>query len=101
MGSEASLGWGHRFINAAMRTLYFGRIRVLDLSGESIDRRQESVDRDESQSGTTTRANPRPRLIISSHRNGAIDGHQVLAAFPRAQFLISIQLIRSWFLRLF
>lgn len=101
VGSEASLGWGHRFINAAMRTLYFGRIRVLDLSGESIDRRQESVDRDESQSGTTTRANPRPRLIISSHRNGAIDGHQVLAAFPRAQFLISIQLIRSWFLRLF
>lgn len=81
---EASLGWGHRFINAAMRTLYFGRIPVLDLSAESA-----------------AHEHPRPRLIISSHRNGAIDGHQVLAAFPRAQFLISIQLIRHWFLRLF
>ena len=83
LGSDAALGWGHRFINAAMRTLYFGRIPVLDLSRESPTQ------------------SPGPRLIISSHRNGAIDGHQVLAAFPRAQFLISIQLVRSWFLRLF
>ncbi|WP_157691460.1 lysophospholipid acyltransferase family protein [Brevibacterium sandarakinum] len=97
MGSDTSLGWGHRFINAAMRTLYFGRIRVLDLSGESVDRGQESADREIE----TDTSRARPRLIISSHRNGAIDGHQVLAAFPRAQFLISIQLIRSWFLRLF
>ena len=104
MGSDTSLGWGHRFINAAMRTLYFGRIRVLDLSGEpadlsgeSVDREQESADREPETD--TSRAHP--RLIMSSHRNGAIDGHQVLAAFPRAQFLISIQLIRSWFLRLF
>ncbi|MDN6159247.1 MAG: hypothetical protein L0J13_15055, partial [Brevibacterium sp.] len=82
---DSTMGWGHRFINAAMRTLYFGRIRILDLS---------EVDSADS-------ANQRPRLIISSHRNGAIDGHQVLAACPRAQFLISIQLIRSWFLRLF
>ncbi|MCF2573764.1 hypothetical protein [Brevibacterium sp. UCMA 11754] len=77
-----------------MRTVYFGRIRVLDLSGESTDRDGASTDH-------RPQTNPRPRLIISSHRNGAIDGHQVLAAFPRAQFLISIQLIRSWFLRLF
>ena len=97
LAPAAALGWGHRFINAAMRTAYFGRIRVLDVDGKPAD----SADREESPSGTTTRANPRPRLIISSHRNGAIDGHQVLAAFPRAQFLISIQLIRSWFLRLF
>lgn len=104
MGTDTSLGWGHRFINAAMRTLYFGRIRVLDLSGEPADLSGESVDRgrepaDREPETDTSRA--RPRLIISSHRNGAIDGHQVLAAFPRAQFLISIQLIRSWFLRLF
>ncbi|WP_145997467.1 hypothetical protein [Brevibacterium sp. 239c] len=83
--ADSTMRWGHRFINAAMRTLYFGRIHVLDLS-------------DEDAAGS---ANQRPRLIISSHRNGAIDGHQVLAAFPRAQFLVSIQLIRSWFLRLF
>lgn len=87
--------WGHRFINAAMRTLYFGRIPVLDLSGA------ESAGRDSASADREPQTNPRPRLIISSHRNGAIDGHQVLAAFPRAQFLISIQLIRSWFLRLF
>lgn len=94
--STASLGWGHRFINAAMRTLYFGRIRVLDLN-RTEPSSHEPADR-ELQTGTHP---ARPRLIISSHRNGAIDGHQVLAAFPRAQFLISIQLIRSWFLRLF
>ncbi|WP_181273077.1 glycerol acyltransferase [Brevibacterium oceani] len=82
--SDASLGLRHRIINAAMRTVYFGRVRVLDLSQES--------------NSSPTR---RPRLIIASHRNGAIDGHQVLAAFPRAQFLVSIQLIRHWFLRLF
>lgn len=94
--STASLGWGHRFINAAMRTVYFGHIRVLDLN-RTESSSPESADRE-----LQTGAHPaRPRLIISSHRNGAIDGHQVLAAFPRAQFLISIQLIRSWFLRLF
>lgn len=104
--TAASLGWGHRFINAAMRTVYFGRIPVLDVGAdpaarnESADRSKTFV-RDESSSDSTTRSPSRPRLIISSHRNGAIDGHQVLAAFPRVQFLISIQLIRSWFLRLF
>lgn len=71
-----------------MRTLYFGRVPVLDLSRDGS-------------AGVQGQRNPRPRLIISSHRNGAIDGHQVLAAFPRAQFLVSIQLVRSWFLRLF
>lgn len=109
LGPDTSLGWGHRFINAAMRTAYFGRIPVLDLSRESTecnespprndvtDHDSESADHEhQTISGPT-----RPRLIISSHRNGAIDGHQVLAAFPRAQFLISIQLLRSWFLRLF
>ena len=69
-----------------MRFLYFGRVPVLDLGRGDPQGDQQSS---------------RPRLIISSHRNGAIDGHQVLAAFPRAQFLISIQLVRSWFLRLF
>ena len=77
-----------------MRTLYFGRVPVLDLARAAPAGHEGST---VVQDQTT----PRPRLIISSHRNGAIDGHQVLAAFPRAQFLVSIQLVRSWFLRLF
>lgn len=40
------------------------------------------------------------RLIASSHRNGAIDGYTLLRAFPRAQFLVSVQLLRSRLLRL-
>jgi 1-acyl-sn-glycerol-3-phosphate acyltransferase len=39
-------------------------------------------------------------LILVSHRNGAIDGYSVLAAYPEAQFLISIQLLRKFLLRL-
>lgn len=81
-----------------MRTLYFGRIPVLDLGEAGHALREGSASRDRSAHRVLR---PRPRLIVSSHRNGAIDGHQVLAAFPQAQFLISIQLVRSWFLRLF
>ena len=39
-------------------------------------------------------------LVVSSHRNGAIDGYLVLAAFPRAVFLASAQLLRNPWLRL-
>lgn len=115
--SDASLSLRHRIINAAMRTVYFGRIRVLDLSTNpdsqppksasspaeaaptsGADRPAASADSPSAPGGRPAR---RPRLIIASHRNGAIDGHQVLAAFPHAQFLVSIQLLRHWFLRLF
>lgn len=37
----------------------------------------------------------RPRLILSSHRNGAIDGALVQALFPHAQYLVSMQLLRG------
>ena len=37
----------------------------------------------------------RPRLIVSSHRNGAIDGALVQSAFPHAQYLVSMQLLRG------
>jgi len=67
----------YRLIARLLRTAYFGRIDV--------------------------RGAPRPssgaRLVVSSHRNGAIDGYTVLKAFPRAQFLVSVQLLRSWLLR--
>lgn len=115
--SDASLSLRHRIINAAMRTVYFGRIRVLDLSTNPDSQSPKSAsspaevaptsgaDRpttpDSSSTTAVDRLIRRPRLIIASHRNGAIDGHQVLAAFPHAQFLVSIHLLRHWFLRLF
>jgi hypothetical protein len=43
----------------------------------------------------------RPVLYLGLHRNGAVDGFLYKSAFPRAVFLISRQLVRSWFARLF
>lgn len=71
------VGLWHRFLAAALRGVYFGRVRVTGQLPQGA----------------------RPKLVVSSHRNGAIDGFQVLAAFPRAQFLISYQLLRSPVLR--
>jgi hypothetical protein len=82
----------HRAVNVVLRTVYYGRVPVLDLSGADAG------------DGATAAHPPvgrRPRLIVASHRNGAFDGQQVLAAFPRTQFLVSIQLLRHRFLRLF
>ena len=45
--------------------------------------------------GQFRRQRRRPRLIVSSHRNGAIDGALVQAAFPHAQYLVSMQLLRG------
>lgn len=42
----------------------------------------------------------RPTLWIVSHRNGATDGQVYMQAFGRTPSLISIQLLRHWFLRL-
>lgn len=69
-------GW-HRFVAWTLRNFYF-RVRVVG-----------------------SRRPVRPRtLVVSSHRNGAIDGYLVLAAFPRAVFLASAQLLRNPLLRL-
>lgn len=70
-------GW-HRGLATVLRTVYFGRVRPAG----------------------TPHTGPGPRLVVASHRNGAIDGFQVLAAHPRAQFLVSVQLLRSPVLRL-
>ena len=43
----------------------------------------------------------RPTLFLLSHRNGATDGQIYMAALGAAPSLISIQLLRHWFLRLF
>lgn len=67
----------HRGLATVLRTVYFGRVR----------------------GAGTPHAGPVPRLVVASHRNGAIDGFQVLAAHPRAQFLVSVQLLSSPVLR--
>ncbi|MGO3152676.1 MAG: hypothetical protein ACTIJJ_08665 [Galactobacter sp.] len=81
--SATTLKLRHRIANVVLRFAYYGRVPVLDLSTSDAE------------------AHERPRLVIASHRNGAFDGQQVLAAFPKVQFLVSIQLLRHWFLRLF
>jgi len=67
----------HRFVAWLLRNFYF-RVRVV---------------------GAPVASRPR-QLILSSHRNGAIDGYLVLAAFPDANFLVSVQLLRGRLLRL-
>ena len=71
----------HRVLAAVLRGFYFGRIPIVG--------------------AMAVPAAPRAgRLVVCSHRNGAIDGYQVLRAFPRVQFLVSVQLLRHPFLRL-
>lgn len=68
----------HRFIAWLIRCFYFRHIHIV---------------------GTAASAQPY-QLILCSHRNGAIDGYCVMAAFPQARFLISVQLLRIRLLRL-
>lgn len=42
-----------------------------------------------------------PILYVGLHRNGAVDGFVYRQVVPRGVFLISTQLLRSWFARLF
>lgn len=77
MATGASLPRRYRLVAWLLRTAYFGRIDVLGPSPPT----------------------DRARLVVSSHRNGAIDGYTVLRAFPHAQFLVSVQLLRSRLLR--
>lgn len=89
------LGAWYRFLGMILRTVYFGRV-CRSGPGASTPRGTTSGPT----SGTDPSGPSGPRLIIASHRNGAIDGVQVLAAYPRAQFLVSIQLLRNPILRL-
>lgn len=70
----------YRLLAWLLRGVYFGRVDV--------------------QGAVTAVGGGYPRLIVSSHRNGAIDGYTVLRAFPHAQFLVSVQLLRSRLLRM-
>lgn len=69
-----------RALAALLRGFCFGRVRIV---------------------GARDRPAPRAaaRLIVSSHRNGAVDGYLVLRAFPAATGLVSVQLLRHPLLR--
>ena len=72
--------WYRALLHVFART-YYRRVRVVRLAPFS--------------------AGERPVLYVGLHRNGAVDGILYKSAFPRAVFLISRQLVRSWFARLF
>lgn len=74
------LRWWIPLLAWLLRGFYFGRIRIVGAHRQPVPRRGG-------------------RLIVSSHRNGAIDGYTVLRAFPGVQGLVSIQLLRHPLLR--
>lgn len=71
---SAALGPWYRTVLTGMRRAVFGPVR---------------------RGGTDPGPRTRPRLILASHRNGAADGPVVLSAFPYAQHLVSMQLLRG------
>jgi hypothetical protein len=75
-----SLPWWRRGLIALMRGFYFRRVA---LAGPLPPR----------EAG-------KPRFLLVSHRNGAIDGYVALLAYPEAQFALSAQLLRHPLLRL-
>jgi 1-acyl-sn-glycerol-3-phosphate acyltransferase len=66
-----------RLLIALIRGFYFRRVRVVGVDSPDAG----------------------PRLLLFSHRNGAIDGYLALVACPRAQFVLSAQLLRNPLLR--
>lgn len=74
------LPWRVRAIAALLRSVYFGRVRIVGAQSQPAPRASA-------------------RLIVASHRNGAIDGYTVLRAFPAASGLISVQLLKHPVLR--
>jgi 1-acyl-sn-glycerol-3-phosphate acyltransferase len=74
------LRWSVRLLARLLRGFYFRHVHI-------VGARQHP-------------AQPRGgRLIVSSHRNGAIDGYTVLRAFPGVQGLVSVQLLQHPLLR--
>ena len=74
------LHWWIPLLAWLLRGFYFGRIRIVGAHRQPVPRCGG-------------------RLIVSSHRNGAIDGYTVLRAFPGVQGLVSIQLLQHPLLR--
>lgn len=74
------LYWWIPLLAGLLRGFYFGRVRIVGARQQPVPRRGG-------------------RLIVSSHRNGAIDGYTVLRVFPGVQGLVSIQLLQHPLLR--
>ncbi|MHB1059256.1 MAG: 1-acyl-sn-glycerol-3-phosphate acyltransferase [Rhodanobacter sp.] len=74
------LRWWIPALARLLRGFYFSRVRIVGARQQPSPRRGG-------------------RLIVSSHRNGAIDGYTVLRAFPGVQGLVSIQLLSHPLLR--
>ncbi|WP_426690013.1 hypothetical protein [Rhodanobacter ginsengiterrae] len=74
------LRWSVRLLAWLLRGFYFQPIRIVGNHQRPMPRRGG-------------------RLIVSSHRNGAVDGYLVLRAFPGVQGLVSIQLLQHPLLR--
>lgn len=79
-GLGRPLPWRVRVVAALLRGFYFGRVRIT--GDRSAPARSAAA-----------------RLLVSSHRNGAIDGYLVLRAFPAASGLVSVQLLKHPVLR--
>jgi hypothetical protein len=73
----------HQFLCGALARAYYHRLSVVELTGDDSREPRGAV------------------LYVGLHRNGAVDGLVYKRFFPRATFLISSQLTRSRFGRLF
>ncbi|MBK9161498.1 MAG: 1-acyl-sn-glycerol-3-phosphate acyltransferase [Nitrosomonadales bacterium] len=70
----------YRLLSQLLVFLYYHRVRLLN--GEMLPRQG-------------------PLFFVALHRNGAVDGYVYKSQFPRANFLISVQLRRSLIGRVF
>ena len=70
----------YRLLSQLLIFLYYHRVRVLN---------------------THLLPDSGPVLYVALHRNGAVDGYVYKSLLPRVNFLISVQLRRSWLGRIF
>lgn len=74
----------HRCVARLLVHFYYSSLKFMTPNGQRIDPLDGKI----------------PTLLLASHRNGATDGWVFNQLLPVAQFLTSVQLLRSRFLRL-
>lgn len=74
----------YRFIARLLSHFYYASIDFIDERGHRVLPLDDAI----------------PTILLVSHRNGATDGWVVSPLLPHGQFLASVQLLRSRFLRL-